>query len=245
MSALGWDAIVVAGGRATRLGGVDKTALVYRGHSLLDGVLDAVADAQRVCVVGSDTPLPRTVLRAVEQPRWGGPAAAIVAGLGALAGAGAGGGGVGAGGSGDGGDSAQEPRGGADWIVVLAADLVRADEAVVVLLAALTALHSGARIGAPDGITDGVIGVHTGGRRQPLLAVYRRAALASAAAAHGTAANLSVKRLIEGLNLVELSMPDELGDDVDTAADAARLGIQLPGPASAPDGAGEPGDADV
>ena len=67
-SGLRWDAIIVAGGRARRLGGIDKTALVWRGRSLLDRVLAATAGSQRTCVVGSDAILPADVLRAVEQP---------------------------------------------------------------------------------------------------------------------------------------------------------------------------------
>ena len=38
------DAIVLAGGKATRLDGADKTALVVGGRTLLERVLDAVRD---------------------------------------------------------------------------------------------------------------------------------------------------------------------------------------------------------
>ncbi|TFC00390.1 molybdopterin-guanine dinucleotide biosynthesis protein [Cryobacterium adonitolivorans] len=203
-----WDAIIVAGGRARRLDGIDKTALVWRGRSLLDGVLAAASGARRTCVVGSDRSLPAGVLRAVEQPRWGGPAAAIVAGLEALA---------------------RESGGaatGTDWIVVLAGDLIRAENAVPLLLAELDRLST-----SPD--VDGLISVDAGGRRQPLLAVYRRAALVSAAAMR-PAENLSVTSLIGALTLVELRLPDALGDDVDTPADAARLGIVIPASAAPP-----------
>ena len=226
---LRWDALVVAGGRATRLGGIDKTALVWRGHSLLDGVLAATTGSERTCVVGSDADLPADVLRAVEQPRWGGPAAAMVAGLDALARE--------SGGITTGTDSA-----GPDWIVVLAGDLVHADHAVPYLLAELHRLVASPQAGAPQGTpagtaahrrVDGVISVDAGGRRQPLLAVYRRAALESSALLR-PADNLSVMSLIGPLNLVELRLPDALGDDVDTPADAARLGIVLPHPSAPP-----------
>lgn len=212
-----WDAIVVAGGRARRLGGIDKTALVWHGRSLLDGVLSAAAGAQRMCVVGSDADLPAAVLRTSERPRWGGPAAAIVAGLAALA-------------------ADTETGAGADWVVVLAGDLVRADEAVAVLLAGLDRLLQSPQVGTEaDQLVDGLISGDSGGRRQPLLAVYRRAALASSASRLGTAENLSVANLVNGLNLVELRLADALGDDVDTPADAARLGIVLPPPAALPE----------
>jgi molybdopterin-guanine dinucleotide biosynthesis protein A len=77
-----YDAIVVAGGRSSRLGtGVDKTRLTVEGEALLDRVLTAVADAGQRIVVGE----PRTVALparwAREEPIGGGPAAGVVAGL--------------------------------------------------------------------------------------------------------------------------------------------------------------------
>ncbi|MEU4744233.1 NTP transferase domain-containing protein, partial [Actinosynnema sp. NPDC023658] len=47
-----WAAVVLAGGRGSRLGGVDKASLVVDGRTLLDHVLDAVAAARQVIVVG-------------------------------------------------------------------------------------------------------------------------------------------------------------------------------------------------
>lgn len=74
-----WDAIVLAGGRGSRLGGVDKAALVVGGASLLDRTLRAVQGADRVVVVG-DVDAPGAVV-VQETPRHGGPAAAVGAGL--------------------------------------------------------------------------------------------------------------------------------------------------------------------
>ena len=214
-----WDAIIVAGGRARRLGGIDKTALVWQGRRLLDGVLAAASGARRICVVGSEADLPASVLRTFEEPRWGGPAAAIVAGLEALANADAL-----AGSTADGAADAS-----ADWVVLLAGDLVRADDAVAVLLAELERVLSAIRVGAePHRVVDGVVSVDSGGRRQPLLAVYRRSALTSAARIHASVQNMSVTGLMATLTLVELHLPDALSDDIDTPADAARLGIILP-----------------
>ena len=76
-----FDAIVLAGGSARRLGGVDKPALVVGGHSLLDRVLAAVADAVRKVVVGPERATTRPVLWAWEDPAGGGPVAALAAGL--------------------------------------------------------------------------------------------------------------------------------------------------------------------
>jgi len=76
-----FDAIVLAGGGGSRLGGVDKAAIVIGGRSLLDRALDAVSSAASVVVVGPDRPLPPGVMSASEQPPGGGPVAGIVAGL--------------------------------------------------------------------------------------------------------------------------------------------------------------------
>jgi molybdopterin-guanine dinucleotide biosynthesis protein A len=78
-----WDAIVLAGGRGSRLGGVDKAALVLDGETLLDRTLRAVAGAGRVVVVGEpsrDVPTGNVVV-VQEEPRFAGPAAAIGAGV--------------------------------------------------------------------------------------------------------------------------------------------------------------------
>lgn len=70
--------IVLAGGRGSRLGGVDKAALELEGESMLDRALRVVAD-HRVIVVG-DAVVPDAVV-VQEEPRFSGPAAAIGAGL--------------------------------------------------------------------------------------------------------------------------------------------------------------------
>jgi len=77
-----WDAIVLAGGRGSRLGGVDKAALALGGETLLARVLRAVDDAAHVVVVGDVSVPGRTVVR--EDPAYGGPAAAVGAGLGEI-----------------------------------------------------------------------------------------------------------------------------------------------------------------
>lgn len=76
-----YDAIVLAGGSARRLGGVDKVALVVAGRSLLDRVLAAVADADRVVAVGPARTTAAPVTWTLEEPPGGGPVAALAAGL--------------------------------------------------------------------------------------------------------------------------------------------------------------------
>lgn len=102
------DAVVLAGGRGTRLGGVDKGALEVDGRTLLDGVLDAVAGCDHLVVVGDVAPRPGVVVTR-EQPPFAGPAAAVAAGLALVE---------------------------APWVLLLACDLPRAVDAVPALLAA-------------------------------------------------------------------------------------------------------------
>ncbi|MEV4204221.1 NTP transferase domain-containing protein [Nocardia salmonicida] len=93
------DAIVLAGGRASRMGGVDKPAIVIGGRSMLDAALDSVRDCAEVVVVGPYRPALDARFRQVrEVPPGSGPVAAIGTGLSAL-------------------DTT------APWIVVLAADM--------------------------------------------------------------------------------------------------------------------------
>ena len=79
-------AIVLAGGRGTRLGGRDKAAVEVAGRSLLDRALSAVAGASSVVVVGDERPVasPVPLLWTRESPAYGGPVAATYAGLDAL-----------------------------------------------------------------------------------------------------------------------------------------------------------------
>lgn len=77
----GYDAIVLAGGMARRLGGADKPGAQVAGVTLLDLVLEAVADAARIVVVGPARPTTRPVTWVREEPAGTGPAAAAVAAL--------------------------------------------------------------------------------------------------------------------------------------------------------------------
>lgn len=83
------DAIVLAGGRATRMGGVDKSALVVGDRRMLDVVLAAVVDCARIAVVGPPRDeLDTRVVQVQEFPAHAGPVAAVAAGLAGLDGPG-------------------------------------------------------------------------------------------------------------------------------------------------------------
>jgi len=77
----GYDAVVLAGGAARRLGGEDKPGVRVGGRTLLDRVLAACADATRTVVVADPRSTARPVEWAREDPPGGGPLAALDAGL--------------------------------------------------------------------------------------------------------------------------------------------------------------------
>ncbi|MEU7628546.1 NTP transferase domain-containing protein [Nocardia sp. NPDC049220] len=79
------DAIVLAGGRASRMGGVDKPAIVIGGRSMLEAALAAVACCAHTVVVGPHRPeLPPEIRQVTEVPPGSGPVSALGAGLRAL-----------------------------------------------------------------------------------------------------------------------------------------------------------------
>lgn len=78
--ARGYTAVILAGGAAKRLGGVDKATLPVGGVPMIARVLDAVRDAAVTIVVGPPgLPVPPDVLLVREQPAGGGPVAGLAA----------------------------------------------------------------------------------------------------------------------------------------------------------------------
>lgn len=178
-----WDAVVLAGGRGRRLGGVDKPGLIIGRRTLLDAALAACAGARRTVVVGPRRPTSRPVSWTREDPPGTGPLAALAAGLGAL------------------------PPG-ALTVAVLAADLPAVSPAAVLALV--------------DGVAgDGAAAIDADGRLQPLLAAYRRNALAAALAGIGDPAGRPVHLLVDALDLAEVPTTDA-AIDIDTPGDLAR-----------------------
>ncbi len=121
-----WAAVILTGGTASRLGGLDKAGLELAGRSLLDRAVAAVAGADEVVVVGPATGLPSDVLVTREDPAGGGPLAGVAAGVAAL-------------------------RSGHDRVVVLAVDMPRVTAATVARLLAASADVDGAWLTSRDG----------------------------------------------------------------------------------------------
>ncbi|HWH98386.1 MAG TPA: molybdenum cofactor guanylyltransferase [Pseudolysinimonas sp.] len=178
------DALILAGGRSSRLGNGDKHRLQIGSETLLHRSVDAVrrAGARRVIVVGDEGVDGVPAVR--EDPAFAGPVAAIAAGLRAL-------------------------PGDAGAVLVIACDMPGVDVALPALLAGFGG--------------DGAIAVDRG-RLQQLVIAVRPVALASAIDALPTVIDASMRTLLASLDLAEVSVPEGSTDDIDTWADAARLG---------------------
>ena len=206
-----FDALILAGGRSSRLGGVPKQALVYRGRTLLERSLEAAAGARRTVVVGDSGFLPAQAIPATwpdnvfmcrEEPPFAGPAAAIAAGLAALA----------------------KDGGGAPFTLVLACDMPMASEAVAVLRQELVRA-AGA---SGSGFAGGLMARSDDGRAQPLAAFYSTPGLNNACAGLASRNALvdgSVRALLASLDVQLVTVPAGSTSDVDTWDDAAALGI--------------------
>jgi molybdopterin-guanine dinucleotide biosynthesis protein A len=76
-----YDAIVLTGGRARRLGGAHKPGIRLGGRPLAARVVEAVSDAAHVVMVGAPVPGVRADAVTQEVPVGAGPMAAVAAGL--------------------------------------------------------------------------------------------------------------------------------------------------------------------
>ena len=183
-------AVVLAGGTAARMGGVDKASIEIGGVTLLERTLAATMTALEVVVVGEPVPTSRPVTWTREEPAGGGPAAGLLAGLDRFL---------------------VTP----DLVVALAVDMPRLNAGTVARLT--WAVEA-------DPAVDGAVLVDAGGRRQPLAAVYREAALTAARPSdveheHG----LPMHRLVGTLRLVEVPTVGDEARDVDTWEDLRDL----------------------
>jgi len=208
-----FDAIILAGGRSSRLGGVPKQGLLFRGTTLLNRSIAAVEGARATVIVGPDPgPLPPGVLTCREEPEFAGPAAAIATGLDVLGRAGA----------------------GAPHTLVLACDMPLVSGAVRALL---DELSTGKRSGSYMACTEDE---HGAGRMQPLAGLYSTGMLKKSAlemATNGRLVNGSVRSLLASLDVQLVAVPATYTADVDTWDDAAALGIAAGSP-DVEDGAG-------
>ena len=192
------DAIILAGGRGSRLGGARKHRMMFEDMSLLDrAVSTAVSAASAVVVVGDDGAPSCDILSVCEFPRWGGPAAALAAGLSAL------------------------PVDAATVILVLAADVPHIARAVAILIAHVE--DDGTCEGWIATDEEGRAQVLLAAYRRDALA--RRCERLHA---DGLLTGASIRQLVGDLRTRPIPLPTELCRDVDTPADVARFALSIP-----------------
>lgn len=192
------DAVVLAGGRSSRLGSVPKSGLIYREQSLLGRTLSAVAGRTRHAVVVGDVDLddlPAWVLTSRENPPFGGPVCGIAAGMDALA-------------------AHNEKR--SEYLLVLACDMPAVGAAVDSLIE--NAVEDGDGFIALD--NDRLQPLAALYRTDVLTLALAHKRL------KGDLTGLPVFRLISDLELTPVAVPPGSTDDVDTWADAERFGIR-------------------
>ncbi|MFG1946552.1 molybdenum cofactor guanylyltransferase [Nonomuraea sp. NPDC048826] len=199
-----FDAVILAGGRAERLGGVDKPGLEVGGVPMAANVAAAARDAARttagsdggrVIVVGPPRAIPDAVF-VREDPPGAGPVPALRAGLAEVT---------------------------APWVILLAADLpFLAPPHLAILLErtgdpasrqAAMAADPGVRAGTE---VRGVVAVDGDGREQWLLGVWQAAALRQALAAYE---DRSLRGLLGPLADRRVPLPREAWFDCDTGDD--------------------------
>jgi len=212
------DVLILAGGEARRLRGVDKPMVEIGGKTLLDRVIEAcaaltgVGSSGEIVVVGPPRTTERDVRWVREEPPGGGPAAAIAAGLTALPGS-----------------TGRWSR----WIGVFAADLP--------FLTAETVHSLWTAAAKVETSCDGAVAVDAEGREQWLAAVYRRDTLRSKVAEYGQDGvhGLPLRRLVGDLRLLRIAQTGNAVLDCDTweDVDAARR-IAASAPRTVIDGPG-------
>ncbi|MET9605070.1 NTP transferase domain-containing protein [Streptomyces sp. NPDC006512] len=195
---MSYDAIVLAGGAARRLGGADKPALRVGGRALLDRVLDACVDAGTTVVVGGRRATARPVRWVREDPPGGGPLAALDAGLRATT---------------------------APLVLVLSADLPFLDRDTVRALLAADGRDrpdrpDGALLRDPDGRDQPLVAAY---RAEPL-----RREIALLATEHGTLHGLPLRALTAELDLTPVTAAAPLASfDCDTWEDLAAARARI------------------
>jgi molybdopterin-guanine dinucleotide biosynthesis protein A len=184
--------IVLAGGRAERLGGASKPEVRIGDTRMLDLVLAATTDCDpRVVVAPESVHIPAGTFRTLENPPFGGPVAGIAAGLTVLA-------------------RLQDRPPLRGDVLLLGCDMPGVGPAVTALLVGRAAQKG----------RDGVIATHADGRREMLAVVARDDALLQSIA-DGGSRDRSVRSLLAPLDLEEVLVDEAATRDVDTWEDHA------------------------
>ncbi len=190
-------AVLLAGGRGSRLGGVDKPTVTVHGRTLLDLAVAAVAGASQLVVVGPPRVVGRSVIIARENPPGGGPAAALSAGVAALA--------------------AAAPMPPDALVVVCATDLPGLRVGTVERLLDAMDTVTPAAFGPVGAVLQ-----DSGGREQLLIGVWRAGELAAACGSRPDWSGVSLRTLLAPLVRLAVRAAGDEALDVDLPADLER-----------------------
>ena len=194
----GFDALVLAGGRGSRLGGADKAAIRLGGARLVDRAVAAAraAGAERIIVAGPESSGSSGVVVVREDPPFAGPLAALAAAL---------------------------PEARSERLLVLSCDLVDPVRVCGLLLGGGgVAGDAGGADGAMLG-ADGAMLVDEDGRSQWLAGIYLTESLRSGVARlGGDVRNAPLRLLFDGLELRRIGAPNAATADIDDPEDLAR-----------------------
>ena len=171
MTGVSVSALVLAGGRARRMGGIDKRELVVDGKSIFQRQCDVLRDRVAEILVSSTKPVAgfRTVVDAIDE---GGPVAGIAAGLAAAR---------------------------TEWLLVVAGDMPYISGVLIDRM--LGRVLAGRLAGSgPAGEVD-VVGLRVGELPEPLFAVWRVATCRSVVEARVASRQLKASRLLTDAGL--------------------------------------------
>jgi molybdopterin-guanine dinucleotide biosynthesis protein A len=172
----------------------------YGGRTLLQTAIGGLTWVRQIAVVGDASEIEAAapgadIIVTREFPTFGGPAAAIAAGLDGLA---------------------ANNVSLADFTMILACDMPHSADVVGLLLSALRADSDGVVAVSPDGHVQHLAGLYASVRLRGCVADHRGA---------GDLDGLSVRALVSGLEPDSVAAEAGSTDDVDTWMDAERLGI--------------------
>lgn len=189
-----FGAILLAGGRATRVDGAVKPLFDVGGRTLLTRAVDAARAAHAHPLIVAAPPLDESldVVWVTDDPPFGGPVSGIVAALSRA--------------------DLWEPE--PEWTFVLACDLPRVDAAVERLRADIVLLPTD---------SEGICLADASSRPQWLTGAYRTRQLRAAARAMPDAGRgAPVRDLLADLAIAVIAASDDLTADVDTWEDLQR-----------------------
>jgi molybdopterin-guanine dinucleotide biosynthesis protein A len=197
-----WDAVIVAGGPATRLGGIEKCELRLGGRTLLQIALAATDRAESRVVVGRlRDDLPAGCSCVLEEPRFAGVLAALETGLAAL------------------------PPDGPEIVAVVAADQPSAEDALPVVLSEVAprSPYDGWVATDPTRVPHPLLASYRKAALQHALQHLREEGVLAGADMHGLVAGLALKPVrLFGFLCADV---DEPSDVLELELDAEGVGV--------------------